>query len=52
MGRMTLSVPDEVLDRIRKAFPDLNLAQVARRTVLEKIEELEKMEMLKARGVL
>lgn len=47
---MTVSVPDELLKRFKKQFPDVNVAEVARRAVIKKVEELEKIEELKYKG--
>jgi len=52
MPKITLSVPDEVLARFKKQFPEVNVAEVVRRAIKEKIEELEKLEELKAKGKL
>ncbi len=51
MPKVTVSVPDELLRRFKKEFPEVNVAAIARGTVVDKIEELEKLEELKARGV-
>jgi len=50
--KMTVHVPDEVLARFKKTFPDVNVAEVARRVIKEKIEDLEKLDELKAKGKL
>ena len=50
--KMTVHVPDEVLREFKKTFPDVNVAEVARRVIKEKIEELEKLEELKSKGKL
>lgn len=42
MPKMTVSVPDELLARFKKDFPELNVAEVVRRGIIKKIEELEK----------
>ena len=52
MPKMTVSVPDELLSKFKKEFPDVNVAAVARRVIIEKIEELEKFEGLKSKGVI
>ena len=50
--KMTVHIPDEILAKFKKEFPDVNVAEVARRVVINKLEELEKVEELKARGEL
>ena len=50
--KMTVHIPDELLDRFKKEFPDVNVAEVARRVVIKKLEELKKVEELKAKGKL
>jgi len=52
MPRMTIFVPDELLDRFKKLFPEVNVAEVARRVIIKKVEELEKVEKLKHEGKL
>ena len=51
MPRVTLSIPDNVLKEFKKRFPEVNVAEVARRAIKEKIEEL-KSEKLKSKGVI
>ena len=43
MPKMTVSVPDQLLGRLRKKYPDINLSEVARRGVLKKLEKLEEL---------
>lgn len=50
MSRMTVSVPDELLIRFKKFFPEINLAEVVRNVIIKKIEELEKLKELKEKG--
>jgi len=50
MPKMTVSVPDELLKKFKKEFPDVNVAEVARRAIIEKVEELKKFEKLKSEG--
>ena len=52
MPKITVSVPDELLARFKKEFPEVNVAAVARRVIIEKIEELKKLEELKSKGKL
>ena len=52
MSRMTVSVPDKLLVRFKKKFPEVNIAEVARRAISDKVEELCKLEKLKAKGVI
>lgn len=50
--KMTVSVPDELLAKFKKEFPEVNVAEVARRVIIDKIEELKKLEELKSKGEL
>ena len=50
MPKITVSVPDELLVRFKKEFPEVNVAELARRVISEKIKDLEKLEELKAKG--
>ncbi len=50
MPKMTVSVPDELLEKLRKMHPEINWAEVVRRGIIRKVEELEKLEQLKAKG--
>ena len=52
MPRMTVHVPDELLARLRKEYPDINWAAVVRRNIIKRVEELEKFEELKRKGVI
>ena len=52
MPKMTVSVPDEILKRFKETCPDVNTAEVVRRVIIRKLEELEKLEELKAKGVI
>ncbi len=52
MPKITVSVPDELLKGFKEKFPEVNVAEVARRVIKEKIEELEKCELLKFKGEL
>ena len=52
MPKVTISVPNELLKRFKKVFPEVNVAAVARRAIIEKIEELKKLEELKSKGVI
>ena len=51
MPKMTVSVPDELLERLRKSHPEINWAEVVRRGIIKKVEELEKFEELKRKGL-
>jgi len=51
MQKMTVSVPDGLLTRLRKSHPDINWAAVVRRGIIKKVEELERFEELKHKGV-
>ena len=42
MLKMTVSIPDELLAKFKKDFPEVNVAEVARRAIINKVEELEK----------
>ena len=50
MPKMTVSVTDELLAKFKKEFPEVNVAEVARRVIIEKVEELERVEELKSKG--
>ena len=50
MPKVTVSVPDELLMKFKKEFPEVNVAAVARKAVSDKIKELKKLEELKAKG--
>lgn len=52
MAKITLSVPKELLDEFRRLFPEVNVAEVARRAIIKKVEELEKLEELKSKGII
>ncbi len=52
MPKITISVPDELLKEFKETFPEINVAELARRTILKKIEELEKLEELKKKGII
>lgn len=52
MTRMTVSVPDDVLARFKRLFPEVNVAEVVRNGILEKVRELEKLEELKSKGLI
>ncbi|MBI2632535.1 hypothetical protein HYW75_06015 [Candidatus Pacearchaeota archaeon] len=47
MVKITLFIPDKELEEFRKEFPEVNIAEVARRAIESKVEELEKMEKFK-----
>ena len=51
MPKMTVSVPNELLARLRKSHPEINWAEVVRRGIIKKVEELGKFEELKSRGL-
>ena len=51
MPKVTVSIPDELLAKFKKEFPEVNVAAIARGVVVDKIKELEKLEELKAKGV-
>ncbi len=51
MPKMTVSVPDALLARLRKSHPEVNWAEVVRRGIIRRLEELEKFEELKRKGV-
>ena len=52
MPKMTVSVPDELLNKLRKLRPEVNWAEVVRRGIIKKVEELEKFEELKRKGLI
>ena len=49
MPKMTISIPDELLAKLRKSCPEVNWAEVARSGI---IKRLEKLEELRRRGEL
>jgi len=50
MNRITISIQDELLKQFKELFPEINVAELARRVISEKIKELKKLEELKSRG--
>jgi hypothetical protein len=50
MTNITLSIPEELLKEFKEKFPEINIAEVARRVIINKVEELEKLEELKLKG--
>ncbi|MDO8517296.1 MAG: hypothetical protein Q7S33_04170 [Nanoarchaeota archaeon] len=50
MPKITISIPDELLAEFKKEFPEVNVAELARRTISEKVKELKKLEELKLMG--
>lgn len=50
MPKITVSVPDKLLKEFREKFPEINVAEIARRVIKSKVEELEKLEELKSKG--
>jgi len=50
MGNMTLSIPDELLRKFKEQFPEINIAEVARRAIIKKVEEIEELERLKTKN--
>lgn len=50
MPKMTLSVPNELLTKFKEIFPEINVAEVARRVISDKVLELSKLEQLKDKG--
>ena len=42
MPKMTVSIPDELFAKIKESNPHINLAEVVRRGIINKIKELEK----------
>jgi len=45
MPKITVSVPDELLRDFKAKFPEVNVAEIARRVITAKIEELERCEL-------
>ena len=52
MPKMTLSIPDELLSKFKEQFPEVNVAELARKVVTKKVEELKKFEELKSKGLI
>lgn len=51
MPKITLFIPDKELEKFRKEFPEVNIAEIARRAIESKVEELEKMEKSRKGGI-
>ena len=51
MKRFTISVPDDLKQEL-DSMPDINWAEVARKGIEDKLEQLEKFEALEKRGEL
>lgn len=49
-NKITLSIPDELLREFKEKFPEVNVAELSRRVIVEKIRELKKLEELKSKG--
>jgi len=47
--RMTVSIPDELMENLKKKHPEINWAEIVRAGLIKKLEKLEK---IKARGQL
>ena len=43
MPKMTVSVPDELLTRLRTAHPEINWAEIVRNGIIKKLEKLEEL---------
>lgn len=41
MPRMSIYIPDKLLEKIKEKFPDINCAGVARKSIIKKLELLE-----------
>lgn len=50
MTKMTVSIPDELLSKFKKEFPDINPAEVVRNGIIKRLKELKKFEKLKSVG--
>lgn len=50
MPRITISVPDELLKKFKEEFPEVNVAELARRAISERIKEIKKLQELKSKG--
>ena len=50
MSRITIFIPDEILRKFKEQFPEINVAELSRRVIFEKIKEIKRMEELKRRG--
>jgi len=40
---MTVSVPDELLERLRKSHPEINWSEIVRSAIIKKVERLERL---------
>ena len=43
MEKMTVSVPEELLVKLKKSYPEINWAAVVRAAIIKKLEQLEKL---------
>lgn len=50
MPNITLSIPDELLRKFKEQFPEINVAEVARRAITKKVKEIEELEKLKVKN--
>jgi len=50
MPRITIFIPDELLKKFKEEFPEVNVAELSRRVISDKIKELKKLEELKTKG--
>ncbi len=44
MTKMSISVPDELLEKLRKMHPEINWAEIVRQEIIKRLEKLEKLE--------
>ncbi len=47
MPRITIFIPDEILRKFKEEFPEINVAELSRRVIAEKIREIKRMEGLR-----
>jgi hypothetical protein len=44
MSKMTVHIPDDLLNKLRKEHPHINWAEVARSAVIKKLNKLEELQ--------
>jgi len=49
-NKITVSIPDDLLIEFKKNFPEINVAELARRIISEKVKDIKKLEELKSKG--
>ncbi|MEK6951669.1 MAG: hypothetical protein AABX29_01510 [Nanoarchaeota archaeon] len=52
MATFTISIPDEIWNRAKTMFPEVNWNQVIKLGILRRLKELKKFEELKNKGMI